>query len=223
MFERVKRPRRLATPPPTVGLAPGRRVQVSDRRGFLRPEVGVGREADVMTTSNGPIHSSETRPLSRGPLRLNLAEDPGKNRLDGGWWPQSRDLAVELADLVDHFPSRSGRIVRALFSPPDWDPAPRRIPVAGGHVKVGSFPRDDSHLIHLTMADRTVLYVLVVPPGVTDDQGAEALLAAATSGNAHSAADLLEEVAESPDVDPRDRWTDRGESWLGPSPVSPSL
>jgi hypothetical protein len=36
---------------------------------------------------------------------------------------RSRDLAVELADLVDHFPPQFGRIVRALFSPPvpeDW-------------------------------------------------------------------------------------------------------
>lgn len=175
-----------------------------------------------MSTSFVPILRSEIHhPPSRGPLRLSMAEHPGRNRLDGAWWPQSRDLAVELADLVDHFPPRFGRIVRALFSPPDWDPAPRRIPVADGYVKVGSFPRDDSHLIHLTTTDRTVLYLLVVPPGFTDYQGAEALLAAATSGNVHSAADLLEEVTDSPDVDPRDRWTDHGESSSEPSAEPP--
>lgn len=176
-----------------------------------------------MSASNGPILPSGIRPTSRGPVRLNLAEKPGRNHLDGAWWPQSRDLAVELADLVAHFPPRFGRIVRALFSPPDWDPAPRRIPVAGGYVKVGSFPRDDSHLIHLTTSSRTVLHVLVVPPDFTADQGAEALLAAATPGYAHSADDLLEEVTNSPDVDPVDRWTDHGESWWGPSPVAPSF
>jgi hypothetical protein len=131
---------------------------------------------------------------------------------------------VELADLVDHFPSRSGRVVRALFSPPDWDPAPRRVAVAEGFVKVGSFPRDDSHLIHLTMSDRSVLHVLVVPPGFTADQGAEALLAGATSGNEHSAADLLEEVTNSAGFDPRDRWVDHGDSWWGrPSEGPPSF
>ena len=161
-----------------------------------------------MSTSSKPILPSEIHPQSRGPLRLNMAEHPGKNYLDGAWWPQSRDLAVELADLVDHFPPRFGRIVRALFSPPDWEPGPRRVPVAGGYVKVGSFPRDDSHLIHLRTSDRNVLQVLVVPPGFTDAQGDEAMLAAATSGNAHSAADLLAEVTDSPDVDPRDHWTD---------------
>ena len=175
-----------------------------------------------MSTSNGPIHPSEIPPRRR-PLRLKLAEKPGANRLDGAWWPRTRDLAVELADLVDRFPSQSGRIVRALFSPSDWDAAPGRLPVAGGSVKVGSSPHDDPHLIHLTMSDRTVLHVLVVPPGFTADQGDEALLAAATSGNAHSAADLLEEVTNSPDVDIRDRWTDHGEAWSGSSPEPPSI
>jgi hypothetical protein len=141
-----------------------------------------------------------------------MAEHPGRNYLDGGWWPQSRDLPVELADLVDHFPVELGRIVRALVSPPDWEPAPRRIPVSGGFVKAGSFPRDDTHLINLTTSDRRVLHVLVVPPGYTRDQGDEALLAAATRGNAHSATDLLEEVTDHPDVDPMDHWNDDGGS-----------
>jgi hypothetical protein len=68
-----------------------------------------------------------------------------------------------------------------------------------------------------------VLHILVVPPEFTTGQGEEALLAAATSGNAHSAADLLAEVVDSPDVDPRDHWTDDGGSWWGRSRVPPSF
>lgn len=56
-----------------------------------------------MSTSSGDPHSSEVSPVGRGPLRLNMAEDPGRNRLDGAWWPQTRDLEVELADLVDNW------------------------------------------------------------------------------------------------------------------------
>ena len=176
-----------------------------------------------MSTSNVPTLPAESHLPTRGPLRLRLAEHPGRDRLDGGWWPRSRDLAGELADLVDQFPAQSGRIVRALFSPPDWDPAPRRIPVRGRYVKVGSFPRDDSHLIQLRTSDRTVLHVLVVPPGFSDGQGAEAMLAAATSGNAHSATELLQEVTELPDVDPVDLWSDDGGSWWGAESVAPSF
>ena len=175
-----------------------------------------------MSTSNSPVPLCAPAMPGRGPLRLRLAEHPERGHLDGGWWPRSRDLAVELADLVDHFPHRSGRIVRALVSPPDWDPAPSRIPVRRGNVEVGS-PSCDTHLIHLTTVDGTVLRVLVVPPGFTSDQGDEALLASATAGNAHAAKDLLEEVTDHPDIDPTDHWTDDGGSWWGSDRVAPSF
>lgn len=142
----------------------------------------------------------------RRPLRLRMAEHRGRSRLDGGWWPYSRDLAVELADLVDHLPAGSSRVLRALVSPPDWDSAPRRIPISGGDLKVGSFPDDDSHLVLLTTVDRKVLRILVVPPSFNPAQGEEALLAAGTSGNTHSAAELLNEVVDHADVDPQDLW-----------------
>ncbi|MDT0185948.1 DUF5994 family protein [Microbacterium sp. ARD31] len=184
-----------------------------------------------MTTSNGPTHpSDEPRggpaadvAPTRGPLRLALAETAGSNRLDGAWWPWSRDPEVEVPDLVDHFPSQSGRVVRVLISPPDWGSAPRQVRVAQGFVKIGSFPRDDTHLVHLTLSDRSVLHLLVVPPGFTDDQGGEALMAAATAGNAHSAAALLEEVMDSPDHDPRDQWTDHGDTFWTHSEGPPSF
>ena len=70
-------------------------------------------------------------------------------------------------------------------------------------MKVGSFPRDDTHLVLLKTADHAELRVLVVPPGMSSDQGDEALLAAATPGYAHTAACLLDTVSEHPDVDPR--------------------
>lgn len=174
-----------------------------------------------MTTSNDPVPAAVAT-QARVPLRLSMVARPGKDVLDGGWWPQSRELAVELADLVDHFPPRHGRIVRALFSPPDWDPAPRQVRVAAGLVKVGSFPRDDTHVMHLKTSDRTVLHVLVVPPHLTGRQGAEALLAAASPGNRHSAGDLLEEATDQPETDPEDLWTDEGGAWWGPDSGPPS-
>lgn len=143
---------------------------------------------------------------SRLPLRLALSEHPGHDALDGGWWPQSRDLVAELADLVSHFPASSGRVVRALYSTPDWETAPRRIPIPGGSIKVGSFPRDDTHVIVLTTSDHALLKVLVVPSALSDADGNEAMLAASTTGNKHGAADLLRAVTDSPPVDPDGFW-----------------
>jgi hypothetical protein len=179
-----------------------------------------------MSTSNGPIRVPEVPTADHRPPRLRIVEHPGTDPLDGGWWPRSRDLAVELADLVDlvdQFPARSGRIVRALVSPADWGPAPQHVPATGGDVEVGALPSADRHLLHLATADQTVLRLLVVPPDFTQDQGDEALLAAATAGNAHSAMDLLDEVTEYPDTHAKDHWTDDGEPWWGPHPVAPSF
>lgn len=167
--------------------------------------------------------STSSPPQTRLPLRLRLSDHPGQDRLDGGWWPQSRDLAVELADLVEHLPADLPRIQRALFSPPDWDDRPHRVPLAHGYLKAGSFPEDDTHLIELRTADHRTLHLLVVPAGFTHGQGEEALLASATPGNRHSAASLLTEVLNGPDGNDRDRWSDEGGAWWDPAPLAPSF
>lgn len=173
-----------------------------------------------MTTSNSPVHPSSP---ARGSLRLRMVEHPGRGRVDGGWWPRSHDLAVELADLVDHFSARFGKVGWVSASRPDWAAAPTRVAVADGYVKVDWRPQADGHVVRLKTAERAVFYLLVVPPDFTDDQGAEALLAASTHGNKHCAADILDLVTEHPDVDPADRWTDSGATWWGPHSVAPSF
>ena len=107
----------------------------------------VGREATVVTTSSSSTFPS---PISRrDPLRLTLAAQPMPGKLGGAWWPQSRDLAAELADLVDNLPEVRGRILRGLFSRPDWDLTLRKIDIKRGVMKVGSFLSDNTHLMTL--------------------------------------------------------------------------
>jgi hypothetical protein len=142
-----------------------------------------------MTTSPGDSTASEAVP-ARVPLRLELRPAGAAGPVDGGWWPQSRDLRVEAADLVDHFPPEAGRINRLLFSRPDWDDGVvdgrglRRIQAARGPVKVGSFPGDDTHQMVLSMASGRQLRLLVVPSNA-DDAEAHRLLKA-SSGEAPS-------------------------------------
>jgi hypothetical protein len=165
-----------------------------------------------MSTSNGSLQTVRI-PTARGPLRIRFAEDPDREHLDGGWWPQSRDLAVEIADLAEHFPPSVGRIVRALVSPPDWDTAVRQVPASGSYLKVGSFPRDDTHLIHLKTSDKASLRFLVVPPSMTDDEGEAAMQAAATWVTAASAGEALEAVTHHHDADTAaEKWVDDGGS-----------
>jgi hypothetical protein len=172
-----------------------------------------------MQTSHTPSTASDTR----APLRLALTPGDQKQVLDGAWWPQSRDLPTELADLVDHFPSERARISRVVFSPPDWDGAQRRVQVAGRHVKAGSFPSDDTHVVVLRTSDRTYLTLLVVPPAYTTAQGEEAMLAAATPGNHYSASALLTEATEHGDTDTDDHWSDDGGTWWEKGTEAPSF
>jgi hypothetical protein len=48
-------------------------------------------------------------------------------------------------------PIELGQVQRAVFSRPDWDTAPHRVRVSRGLIKVGSYPRDDTHQVWLSM------------------------------------------------------------------------
>lgn len=153
-----------------------------------------GRKADVMTTSpNGPIPATPSP--DRVPLRILLDNGPESGPLDGAWWPQSRDLQVEAADLIDHFPLEVGRVDRLLYSPPDWDAGTgasgtHRVHTARGVVKVGSFPHDDTHLMVLRMSSRRSLRLLVVP-STTEPFAAMHLMQRAADRDNHQPAGAL--------------------------------
>jgi hypothetical protein len=145
-------------------------------------------------------------PGSRRPLRLKLGRAPGRDRLDGAWWPYSRDLGPELSDLVERFPPTLGRVSRAVYSLRDWDTVPGELVAGQRVIEVGASPRDGAHVLVVELSDGRPLTLLVVPPDFTPGQGEEALLAGSTAGNRHTAGELLHEVTDQHDADPADRW-----------------
>ncbi len=205
-----------------------------------------GPEQDRTATGSAPAataggrHRSTPPPAApRVPLRLRLTP-PGHHRrearLDGAWWPQTRDLATEVADLVEHYPVAGGRVARVLFSRPDWDGwggadgprgadgragRPRRLPVGRGWLKVGSFPHDDTHEVRLTLLGGQDVSLLVVPPGLDTDQAEEAMLAGSTPGNRHTAVEVLRTVSDTAGEESVEQWDDDGGTfWAGA--VAPS-
>jgi hypothetical protein len=161
----------------------------------------------VSTPGRETPHAPENE-SGRVPLRISMVggEDERRSRVAGAWWPQSRDLMLEMADLIQHFPPGYGRVVRAIYSTGDWDTAPRKITAGPRTVVLGPGDRDGVHLITVLTYDRERLDLVVVPPRFTAGQGAEAMLAAATPGNTHSAAELLAEVTDQPETTPGDEW-----------------
>lgn len=145
-----------------------------------------------MTTSP----TDELATAVRVGLRIRLDNSFSSGPLDGAWWPQSRDLQEEAADLIDHFPHRVGRISRLLYSRPDWDSgggasSVHKIRAARGFVKVGSFPSDDTHLVVLSMASGYRLRLLVVPHDTGAERAEEIMEQAADDRNTQRPAQLL--------------------------------
>jgi hypothetical protein len=130
----------------------------------------------------------------RVPLRLRLSDADRPHPLDGGWWPQSRDLGAELAQLVNEFPSERARIVKATYSPPDWDDAPKRVTTARGYIETTGFRQDFSPVLIVTTSDRHKLCLLVIPPDASPAEGEAALEAAVTPYFAASPSAILDQI-----------------------------
>ena len=147
----------------------------------------------MSTSPTGPVSSPEDR---RVPLRIRVDANGHDGPLDGAWWPQSRDLQREGADLVDNFPPLAGRVERLLFSRPDWDsvsgdPTLHQIQSARGPVKVGSFPSDDTHVIIVKVSSGRRLRLLVVPSDTDPALAASLMDQAADERNTQSPSTLL--------------------------------
>jgi len=124
-------------------------------------------------------------------VRLVLARhDTGRGRLDGGWWPRSRDATAQLPALVAGLNVRSGVVLRLAVDVLAWDEIPRRIAVDGHEVRVGRFT-DTNHVIVVTLGHREHLLLLVVPP-LAPEKAALAALALSIQPSSLSAQQTLE-------------------------------
>lgn len=104
---------------------------------------------------------------------------------DGAWWPRTRSLTAELPGFFEAWPPERGRIHRILYSPPDWDDHPRSVAVAGRRVKTGCFPRDDTHQLTVSLADRTDRLITVIAPEASPSVARHVLEAAGDAESQH--------------------------------------
>ena len=116
--------------------------------------------------------------------RFALRAVPDRGLADGAWWPESRSLGDELTGLFSLWPAEAGRIVRVLYSPPDWDDRPRSVAVPGRRIKTGSFPRDDTHQLTLSMLDGRRRSITVIPSDTPADVAGDVLDAVTSSAGA---------------------------------------
>jgi hypothetical protein len=111
-------------------------------------------------------------------VRVSLREDVGASdsSFDGAWWPRSRDLAVEVRELIAELDRRGVRVERFTYALDAWLPAPRKVVVLGRTVRTGGFRSMDPQVVCLTWAGGARRAdLLVVPPETDVVTGARAL------------------------------------------------
>jgi len=140
-----------------------------------------------------PASAGKSPSGGRG-LRIALDKGLQSRPLNGAWWPRSRDLAIELAQLAEGFPKRWGVIERVLFSRPDWaDTAGdlTEMETPRGALAVSSFPSDDTHVVILTLDSGERMRLLVLPFDTPPDIAESVMGRASDDGNLETANALL--------------------------------
>ncbi|MPQ98418.1 hypothetical protein GB931_10915 [Modestobacter sp. I12A-02628] len=110
-------------------------------------------------------------------VRVSVRADAGTGAaLDGAWWPRTRDLAVEVPELIAALDRRGIEVERFTYAMDAWTPAPRKVVVRGRTVRTGGFSAMDPQVVCLTVnGGSRRLDLVVVPPEADALTGARAL------------------------------------------------
>ncbi|WP_406511297.1 DUF5994 family protein [Streptomyces sp. NBC_00161] len=126
------------------------------------------------------------------PARLSLAPRTTlAGRLDGAWWPYSRDLEAELPPLVAALDEPWGRVTRVTVNPICWPVVPRKVPVGGRVLHVGWFTEQDPDKLILLSYTVGRWDLLVIPPETEPAAAARLMAAAAIPGSVLTAGVLI--------------------------------
>ncbi|MGY1814389.1 DUF5994 family protein [Blastococcus sp. SYSU D00820] len=129
------------------------------------------------------MRTTRTELLSEGhrggiDVRVSIRSDAGDgtSTFDGAWFPRSRDLAVEVPELIAALDRRDLRVERFTYALDAWLPAPRKVVVGGRTVRTGGFRSMDPGVVCLSWAGgNRRADLLVVPPETDVVTGARAL------------------------------------------------
>ncbi|WP_424215021.1 DUF5994 family protein [Streptomyces sp. BI20] len=132
-------------------------------------------------------------------LRLETTRSR-EGRLDGAWWPRSRDIRTELPALISVLTEHLGPITRVGVDASAWNDLPTRLVVDGRIVRLDADPVGDDTVL-VTRGHNDHFALLVVPPGTPADAAREAMARAVRADNVTEAGRIL--LAETPAPTPR--------------------
>lgn len=132
-------------------------------------------------------------------LRLRSATERG-GLVDGGWWPRSLDLALELPPVLAELFATGYAVHRVTYSLVAWDSPPTRLTVAGRQISLGGLRNQSRSSITLVDTANTNsatvnrLQLVVVPPDASPLVAERALRLAGQDGYRFRAAEILEQA-----------------------------
>lgn len=147
---------------------------------------------DMSSATLTPLTPSQTVPTDgrRHRLRLRLKpKAPTTGFVDGAWWPRTRDLSAELAELLGVLAVRLGQVERVSYHLGDWKTSPRKSVIGGSVVRLAGYRAQHPDTVDV-LAARHRLTLLVVPPETASPVAHRILRAAALRGNAEPIAVL---------------------------------
>jgi hypothetical protein len=125
-------------------------------------------------------------------VRLRLAaQASATGYVDGGWWPHSRDLVVELPGLVTRLAPLLGAVTRISFTREAWQAAPPRLTVAGTAVTLAQSGSHDPYVVHVSGSDGRYVALLVIPPEALSTAAHQAMITAARQDNTDRPVEIL--------------------------------
>ncbi|WP_007514003.1 DUF5994 family protein [Pseudofrankia saprophytica] len=138
-------------------------------------------------------------PVGGGELRLSLAPARGRESFDGAWWPRTWHLASELPPLVAALSATGEAPGRMSVNGDIWTDIPRVLPRPGRPpLRISWFRALDPHTVTLGGANRTRLFLLVIPPDAAPEAGEEVLQMAATGRLSGPAGQILRHAGAAP-------------------------
>lgn len=128
-------------------------------------------------------------------LRLKPAHgSPGV--VQGGWWPRTDQLHIELPELLAALSSRSGAVERVIYDENRWAPSSMRIEFRAHSVILEGSRTKSTNTLSVFGKQFGTLVLLVVPHN-TDPTAARAAVRAAAHPDDVSTAEQLLEIGMS--------------------------
>src|SRR3954447_26494588 len=101
-------------------------------------------------------------------VSLRAGAGDGNSAFDGAWFPRTRDLAIEVPELIAELDRRGVRVERCTYALDAWAPVARKIVVSDRMVRTGGFRSMDPGVVCITWDGGTRRADLLVVPPETD-------------------------------------------------------